>query len=138
MVDELHPRQLTAEHLSKGTRWLANKLYSPAAFGERVVRFIDKLSPNRDLQSTLTFSQITRHLGRRVDRHGFRVAMSVAGLGHQEALMTGRILRAVARKPFAAGFVVACLYRYRHIRYMYEKGEIWGGASEASRLESHS
>ena len=133
------PHRMTSEQFSKGIRWLANKLYSPAAFGDRVVRFIDRLSPNRNLPSTLSLTQITRHLGRRADRHAFRVAMSVAGLGFQEALMTGRIFKALARKPSAAGLVMPALYRYRQIRYMYEKGHFWDGTrSLPSRLELRS
>jgi len=133
------PHRMTSEQFSKGIRWLANKLYSPAAFGDRVVQFIDRLSPNRNLSITLSLNQITRHLGRRVDRHAFRVAMSVASLGHQEALMTGRILKALAKKPSAAGLVMPALYRYRQIRYMYEKGHFWDGtASLPSRLELRS
>jgi radical SAM superfamily enzyme YgiQ (UPF0313 family) len=124
------PRQIPPDQFSRGIRWLANRLYSPAAFGERVVRFIDKLRPNRDLPRTLSFRRITRHLGRRVDRHAFAVAMSVAGLGTQEAVMTGRILKALARKPSAVGLVMPVLYRYRQIRYMYEKGHLWDGTAK--------
>jgi hypothetical protein len=119
------PRQMTREQLSAGMRWLANKLYSPAAFGERVVRFIEKLSPNHELQNRLDLDQLLRRIGRRVDRHGLRVAMSVPGIGFEEVSMTARILKGLARKPHAVGFVVGSLYRYRHIRHMYEKGRMW-------------
>ncbi|HEX9725945.1 MAG TPA: DUF4070 domain-containing protein, partial [Vicinamibacteria bacterium] len=133
------PRQMTPDEFSKGIRWLANKLYHPAAFGDRIVRFIDRLSPNRDLPSSWSLAEITRHVGRRVDRHAFRLAMGVAGLGIEEAWMVGRILKELARKPSAAGAVMPCLYRYRQIRYMYEKGAVWdGGTSLPSRPELQS
>jgi hypothetical protein len=65
--------------------------------------------------------------------------MGVAGLGIEEAWMVGRILKELARKPSAAGAVMPCLYRYRQIRYMYEKGAVWdGGTSLPSRPELQS
>ena len=42
------PAGMTGEELSSGMRWLATSLYHPAAFGERMLRFIDRLGPQRN------------------------------------------------------------------------------------------
>ncbi|MEN8181893.1 MAG: radical SAM protein [Myxococcota bacterium] len=117
------PLKMTREELTHGTRWLASKLYSPQAFAERIVRFIDQLGPQRS--RPLTLGHIVHHAGRRVDRTVVRVAMSVGRMGREEAKMVARIVGAVARKPAAARFVVGALFRYRQIRYLYDAGKIW-------------
>jgi hypothetical protein len=114
---------MSQEQLLHGMRWLASRLYSPAAFGERMVRFIQKLGPPRNRGHSI--AHLTYHLQRRVERNALRVAVGVARMGGEEARMTGRLLSAVARKPSAAGFVVAGLFRYRQIRHMYDIGHIW-------------
>jgi radical SAM superfamily enzyme YgiQ (UPF0313 family) len=99
------PRQMTREQLLDGVQWLCNKLYHPSAFGERVLRFIDRLGKRRDPQHAE---------GRRYLRD-FR-AVDLDGLD---------LLSNFLKKPEAGEFVAVMLLQYMQIRYMYEQGQFW-------------
>lgn len=117
------PKQMSAEDLLAGMRWLASRLYEPRAFGERLLGFVDRLGPQRN--GGYSIRGLTHHVPRAVNRSAVRVALGVAGMGRGEARMAARVLAALARKPAAAGFVLAALYRYRQIRHMYEVGSVF-------------
>ena len=42
------PARLSSEELELGFRWLANKLYAPKAFAQRMLRFLEKMAPAPD------------------------------------------------------------------------------------------
>jgi radical SAM superfamily enzyme YgiQ (UPF0313 family) len=117
------PKKMSQEELLEGLRWLGTRLYSPAAFGERLVRCIERL----ELQRIQGFSlgQVSQYLPRQVNRYAVRVAAGVATMGRDEAIMVARVMAAVARKPATVGVALASLYRYRQIRYMYDVGNLW-------------
>jgi hypothetical protein len=117
------PRQMSQEELLSGMRWLGSQLYHPAAFGERMVRFIERLGAQRNRGYSI--GGLAHHVPRDVNRSAVKVALGVARMGREEAAMAARILAAVARRPRAAGFALAGLYRYRQIRHMYDVGQVW-------------
>lgn len=117
------PKQMSQQQLLDGMRWLGTRLYHPQAFGDRMLRFIDRLGAQRNRGYSIR--GLTHHVPREVNRTAVKVALGVARMGREEALMTARVLAALARKPSAAGFVLAALYRYRQIRHMYDVGGIW-------------
>ncbi len=104
-----------------GIKWLANRLYHPAAFGERMVGFIERLGYRRDLLN----ARPREHGARPVDRDVLALLGRLRRLGPEEAEMWSRIRRALARRPEASRYVIPRLAQYLQIRHMYASGEIW-------------
>jgi radical SAM superfamily enzyme YgiQ (UPF0313 family) len=117
------PKLLTQEQLLHGVHWLANKLYSPAAFGERVVSYIEKFGRRLDPRSRS--ERRGKAPVRPVEVDSKRLVQRVALMGFREAKMIGRIAKALVRKPAAFDFVTSMLLQYTQIRYMYEQGQFW-------------
>ena len=75
---------MTSEQMRDGLRWLANALYAPAAFGERLIRFIERFGRARGGPATtaLDFTPM-----RAVDAQALQVALAVRRLGEAESVM---------------------------------------------------
>jgi len=119
------PRQLTREQLLDGIKWLCNKLYHPSAFGERVVRFIDKLGKRRDPQHADGRGYSRTSNFRPVDLAGLDLLSKLERFGPHEREMCSRISKQILKKPEAGEFVAVMLLQYMQIRYMYEQGQFW-------------
>lgn len=117
------PVRMTREQLTQGIRWLSNKLYHPAAFGERVVRMIDEIGPRTALQGGAGAS--ANPAPRPVERDVNDIVAGIAKLGPDEHLMMERINRGLEREPDLRGTVNSFLFRYMQIRYMYEQENYW-------------
>jgi Domain of unknown function (DUF4070) len=117
------PRQMTREQLVSGMQWLCNSLYHPAAFGERVLKFINNFGERRDPVSTEPNSHFSS--GRLVEAELLSLIGKVASLGPEEEKMWINIIRASAKKSSVKEFVVRILSQYLQIRYMYDKGSFW-------------
>ncbi len=119
------PKRLTQEQLLSGIRWLANNLYSPAAFGDRVVSFIERFGRRRDPRSKdhRRWHELT--VGRPVDDDSAKLVRGVALMGFAEAKMIARIVKAVAKKPATFEFAASMVLHYAQTRYMYEHGQFW-------------
>ncbi len=118
------PKLLTQEQLLSGVKWLANNLYSPAGFGDRVVSYVDKLGPRHDPRSLSPMQRYRRPV-RPVIRDSRKLVWSLFLKGPEELKMLGRIVQALAKKPAAFDFVGSMLLQYQQIRYMYDKGQFW-------------
>ena len=117
MTNIVHPKMSEAE-LIGGIKWLSNSLFSPAAFGERVLAFIEKLRwPSAGPKHL-------RHL-REVDRDTIEVVYKLRGLGKEEAAMWKTVMDACARKPEARPAVFQALVGYMQVRFMHDKGHFW-------------
>ncbi len=113
------PKQMTRSQLLDGLCQLTRRLYHPAEFGDRVVRFIDQLGSRRDPRSKY-FSGI---LQRRMERDAAKYIAGIALLGLSQAKMMARIMKALVRKPSALDYVASALHRYRQARYSFDMVE---------------
>lgn len=113
------PAGMSQETLYAGLRWLANKLYAPEAFGDRLVHLIETFGQ----KSTSMPPQ--KRMVRNVDLNAFQVVRKIADLGEAEARMFRRVTSTVAQKPAAQGVAMSMLFRYMQLRYMYERGQFW-------------
>ncbi|PYS43097.1 MAG: radical SAM protein [Acidobacteria bacterium] len=119
----IEPRQMTREQLLRGLKWLCTKLYQPAAFGERVLRFIDRLGPRVDPRSTEP-KWLSAQL-HTVDTDSMDLLGNLIQMGRDEALIFSKIQKGIARKPESADFVIPMLLQYVQIRYLYDRGGVW-------------
>ncbi|MFN0204708.1 MAG: radical SAM protein [Planctomycetota bacterium] len=118
------PERLTKEELTDGIRKLANQLYHPANFGERVCHYMDLL---KFPQST---GQSTRHGQRRqalrtVDKDTLSLISDIPKLDGEAGKMWSRIMKKLPTNPNAAVPIMEAMIRYQQIRYMYETGNFW-------------
>lgn len=117
----VHPK-LPEAQLIGGLKWLANHLYNPATFGERLVSFIEMFEPPRDAR----IADARRpERARSVDRDSLDVVYKLRHLGPDEAKLWSRVMRATNKKPDVIPFVLASFLQYMQIRYMYELGQFW-------------
>jgi len=119
------PRQMTREKLLGGMQWLCNSMYHPAAFGERVLKFINNFGDRRDPRGMEPSRYFTS--GRPVEADILALTRKIVSLGPEEETMWNSIIRAIARKRSVREFVVQILGQYLQIRYMYKKGSFWYG-----------
>lgn len=113
------PTQMSQQMLYDGLRWLANQLYAPTAFGDRLLFLLETFGQ----KSTVAPPQ--KQMERTVDLDVFKVVHKLPRLGEAEAEMFRRVTAAVAEKPAAQGVAMSMLFRYMQIRYMYERGHLW-------------
>lgn len=117
------PKTMTREELLGGVRCLCDRLYEPAAFGERVLQFVSKMGKRRDPKNG---EQEWPPQGtRQVEMEAFRLIADIPRLGPAEAKMWARISQALRRKREATAPVFSALLQYRQIRYMFENGQLW-------------
>jgi hypothetical protein len=122
------PRQMTREQLVAGMRWLCNKLYDPAAFGQRVAAAIDLFGTYYTSPSEGKWSLAFR---RDIDREVVQLVGKVSRLGPAEALMLSKIVGRVLMKPHAARVGGGSLVLYQQIRHMLDMGRFWEPAVTA-------
>jgi len=118
------PKLMTREELLHGIRWLANRIYEPPAFTERILRLIARNGENSSSQ-TAGGGRHTRRTQRPVEADALRVIRKIASLGPEESKMIYAIFGAVSKKPQVIEPVIATLLQYAQIRFMYEKGRLW-------------
>lgn len=118
------PRQMTRDELLAGIRWLANEIYQPDAFGERICRFIELLGKGRDPgRGRATMMAPPRP--RRVDLDGLRLLDQFGTLGAPERQLWRRFLKVLGKNPEAGQFALPAMVQYMQIRFMYEHGRFW-------------
>lgn len=117
----VHPTMSEGE-LREGMRWLANHLYDPELFTDRVLVFVEKFGTRCDPKWTQTAPVLPL---RSIDADTFEVVSDFRRLGPVEGRMWRRIREAIAAKPRAGTFVFSALLQYMQIRYMYEMGQFW-------------
>jgi len=117
----VHPT-MSEEVMLAGTKWLANHLYDPELFTERLLTFIDKFGARRDPKSLDSTPQPAL---RSIDGDTFAILGEFRRLGPTEYRMWRRIQSAILAKPQTGTFVYIALLQYMQIRYMYERGRFW-------------
>ena len=111
------PQQMSQEELLMGMRWLGNQLYHPAAFGKRILQFIERCQPLPDLQLRTT--------RRKVEVEMMSVIQNVSRLGPEENQMFVDVIKASMQKPALQRIIMHMIFQYRQIRYMYQQGQFW-------------
>jgi hypothetical protein len=116
------PMQMTREELLRGVKWLANRLYAPAAFGHRVELFIEQFDGATGGSSAV---MTPPQRWRSIDIAGIRLVGKLSRLGPAEAEMLACVSARVARNPTAGPFVTYMLAQYMQVRHMYDLGGLW-------------
>lgn len=114
------PRQMTHEELTHGIRWLANRLYHPAAFCERLLRFIDCYNAPPQPPNPGNGSP-----PRQVELENVQVARGTLLPTAEDREMMARVTQRLQSKPAAAAQVFGILGQYMQLRYMYTETGIW-------------
>jgi hypothetical protein len=112
---------MSREELLSGLRWLCNKLYDPAAFGERVVKQIDLLA-ERPADDQRTHRRTHEQ---RPTSDTLKLLRSLSQLGEAEAEMWTRIRRRLAARPDLTSHVIPVVLQYLQVRYMYDHAGLW-------------
>ena len=124
----LNPLGMSREELTRGIRWLSNKLYHPRLFGERVVEYIDRLACTD--RGAATFAH--REQLRSVDRDTLALISDIPKLDAESARMWERVMAKLPEKPGAAVPMMEALVRYAQMRFMYEDAGFWDGAEPSA------
>ncbi|MCP3963460.1 MAG: radical SAM protein [bacterium] len=119
------PRMMSQEELLRGVRWLANKLYAPEAFGDRLLSFLARVGERRDPRHRSARSGGAGEPRRAVESGGREIISRLTALGPEEARMAYRVFGAVSRNPQGFEFAKAAMFHYAQIRYMYDQGQFW-------------
>lgn len=116
------PHSMSIEELQSGLQWLCNALYAPAAFGERMLRFIESFDRERKAPALAYFDP---SMLREIEKQSLQVAMDVRRMGEQEGRMWNRVWGAAVRKPATVPIVSRILFQYAQARLMFSKGNYW-------------
>jgi hypothetical protein len=122
------PAKMSRDELLSGLRWLCNKLYDPAAFGERLLRQIDlmKREPGAVKGPSRRVHPVSRDARPVAD--SLTLLRTLPALGPAEAEMWARVRRRLSERPEATAHVLAAVLQYVQARYMYEQCGIWDPA----------
>jgi hypothetical protein len=118
---------MTHAELLSGVRWLCNRLYRPAAFENRVARFIDQYQAPEPRPN----SRRTNAPPREVDNEWLELTRRIAQLGPAEAAMAARLQARLTRKPSALTLVLLAMAYYMQIRHMFQTNGLWDPALAA-------
>ena len=123
------PKRMTRDELLTGIQWLANRLYEPAAFAERVLAFTKRFGERLDPRHTgrEEYGLRTR---RSVEKDAHAIIKTLTTLGPEESKMMYAIFGAISKKPRSLEPVASALLQYAQIRFMYERGRLWEGLPE--------
>jgi len=123
-----HPK-LTETQLMDGLRWLGNNLYSPRAFAERVMTFIDLFGTQYTAAAAkgpaTRRKAGTRLAGRSIDFDAVGMLGKFRELGSEEQSLWDQLIGAAQKKPATMPFVCGILTQYMQVRHMYETGQFW-------------
>ena len=118
----IDPRTMSMEELNDGLQRLCNALYAPAAFGERMLRFIETFGRARPEAPPTQFDFDSL---RDIDKQATQVAMDVRRMGESEGRMWNRVWGAAVRKPATIPIVARILFQYAQARHMFARGSYW-------------
>ncbi len=127
------PQRMTREELTQGIRGLANSLYHPANFGQRIVDYVAALEyPHAPPRTTQRNSAL-----RSVDRDTLALIADIPKLDEPSRDMWSRVMKVLPKNPQATLPIMEAFARYQQLRYMYEQGSFWdapGPFASARRL----
>lgn len=117
------PQGMARAQLLYGIRWLCNRIYQPKVFGERMLRFIDRLGTRNDHTGDGTEVRVEQL--RRIDRESLSLLGRGDSLDPEIGPMFARIRKELSQKPHAAQWAVPFLIQYMQIRHMYRRTGVW-------------
>ncbi len=119
----IEPRAMSSEEMQAGMQWLCNSIYSPRAFGERVVNLIETFGRERPDAPP---SPRRNAKPRSVEKEAIAIAKNVRRMGDAERDMWDRVMGTVAdRRPELAPLVLRILFQYAQARLMFARGDYW-------------
>jgi hypothetical protein len=113
------PQKMSRETLFAGLRWLGNRLYYPAAFGQRLRQFLDSYQPPP------LSNRLHRKPNQQLMLQIMKVTQNVTRLGPAEAQMFLDTALAAMQNPIKQGIFLDMMAQYHQIRYMYQLGQFW-------------
>lgn len=123
------PAGMSRDQLLEGARNLCNSLYAPAAFGERVLRYIRLFGARRDPGREAAMMDLSRM--RDVDVEGMALLSQLSTLSREDRLMWGRVRAALNRRPELTELVVPLMIQYLQVRFMYQQAGVSRAMSAA-------
>lgn len=121
-ASNIRPMGMTPEELQDGLHRLSNTIYSPEAFGERMLKFIETYG--RALPDQ-TPEQADLGALRDIDKQCLQVALDVRRMGEREKKMWSNVFAASAKRPITSALVTKQLVQYAQVRHMFEAGQYW-------------
>ena len=115
------PAGMTAEHLAVGMKWLANRLYHPRFFGERLMRLVHAVEPPAIRWRPRGSSEGLRARERLFSLLTKRFLKSDGAAKE----MAGRVARALSEKPEAGPYVGEAMREYVRVRCLYDRTGYW-------------
>jgi hypothetical protein len=116
------PVTMSMDELNAGLHNLCNALYAPAAFGERMLHFIQTFGRARgpsDVKIPDTGSF------RKIEQEAVQIASDVRKLGDAEGRMWNKVWGAALRKPATVKIVARIMFQYAQARHMFDRGNYW-------------
>ena len=113
------PKQMTREAMLTGIKALCWRLYEPASFAERVIRFIETIAKRPDqMQPQMSRMRAVSHrVTALVSRHRSRML-------REEECLWSQIDDRLRRRPHAREAVTQMFMQYIQIRHMHEHGSV--------------
>lgn len=122
------PRRMTREELVLGMRRLVNAIYDPDAFGDRVIRMIDRLGPKQGPPARGDAAMSPQRAQLVADFN--TVIKQLAQSGGSEGRMVTRIVRhAITKRPDTMTLIGSCLLWYTQARILYKRADFWDADS---------
>jgi hypothetical protein len=118
----IEPLAMSMHELQDGLQRLCNSLYAPAAFGERMLRFIESFGRARPGAPPAPIDPASL---REIDKQAIQVAADVRHMGEQEGRMWNRVWGAALRRPATVPIVSRILFQYAQARHMFARGSYW-------------
>ncbi len=128
----LIPAGMSREELTEGIRGLANRLYHPENFGERIVQYVDRLN----FRYGTDRSPHKRKSIRSVDRDTLALISDIPKLDAESNKMWRRVMGKIPEKPGATVPIMEAFARYQQLRFMYEQGQFWDPPQPVERSAS--
>ncbi len=117
----IRPTLMSQSQLFDGLKWLGNKLYSPASFGQRILTMIDRMGP----QQGPFRAGYTPHKAREVESQAGGVIRKLIRRGPEEKQMWKIVTEAMFEKPEVGTMVMMAMFSYAQIRCLYEAEQYW-------------
>jgi hypothetical protein len=120
------PLQMTNDQLQSGLKWLCNRLYSPDAFGKRILRLAKVMSRRRAQR------RAARRGGngslRRVERDCLGLLRKLPFRGLREAMLAAKLTGLALRRPAMIRSLLFLMLFYMQVRHLFDRGQYWDPA----------
>ncbi len=114
------PKLMTRREMLGGIRDLSERLYTPAAFAERVVQFIRNVPVNSGNDFGREHGTIEQFTGRSVEMDSARLLSFLRRNSNDQKEMWSIIRRELQKKPGVSLVVLTMLLQYMQARYMMD------------------